>query len=922
MPAQYQNPSSIKWMQIKTSHFRVVFPEDIRSKGYETACLLERAYTPVSRSLQCSPRNTAVFLFNQSVISNGYTSLAPRHMGFYTTPPQNAGMYGGIDWLQILTIHEYRHMVQFTDLDQNLTTFVGSLFGDYGKLFCMGISIPFWVLEGDAVCSETVFSEEGRGRLASFTRDIRALELENTRFSYSKAYLGSYRQYFPDHYHLGYLLTAYIRKNYGTEVWNESIEHTTRFPLYPFMFSRGLKKHTHYNLEKIYHGCLNEFDSIWSANTSSEPTTDFFKISPGIQRGFTNYSYPFPIDANRILALKSGFDDAPTLVIIEGGKETKLIEIRPVDRIHSNGKLVTWASRTTDIRWGQRDYSDILLYDLTTGELRYLTWRGKYFAPSISPDGRQLAAIEYGSDMNCSLVILDTKSGRELSRYTFPPDAFARMPAWSADGTKLVMTITSGSKRTVSLFNIASGEWSEIIPPTTESITNPAFYNDYILFGSPVAGTDAIYAIHSGSKERYLVLQSRYGVYNAVLSAEDSSFLFQNYTTCGYEIDGQKINTRAWKDFTTLEIKKDNYVKQLVNQEEGGNIFESVNTVNFSEYKEKKFHSLLHSVKIHSWAPYPIVNGVGFSVFSNDVLNTTMLEAGVNYFPKDYAHREYIKLRYSKYFPIFDMGLSYGRNYNAEQDSSDRYTFRKVNEKVMHFDIILPLDFSQHIYTTTLEPEIGLKYIFAEFPDADSTESQKYDVLALAFQFNFARIKQQTYRDIHPKFAQVFTFSLWNSPFEQDLQGSRLLFNGKLYFPGLWKHHSLILSAGFEKNTHLFREGIYKLTSDLEPVRGYGRIVSDQTRKGMIEYTMPLFYPDVALGPILYIKRVSANLFSDNAIIYLEDNSDFYNSVGIDLNFEVNWFKIIIPFEMGMRYSYTLQDHDHHFEFLFFGVNF
>jgi len=922
IPAQYQNPSSLRWMQIRTPHFRVVFPEGIHDRGAETAYLLETAYSPVSKSLHSSPRPIPVFLFNQSITSNGYTALGPRHMGFYTTPSQNAGMVGGTDWLQILTIHEFRHAVQLSKLDQNITTIFGSIFGDYGKLFCMGVSVPFWVLEGDAVCAETVFSGEGRGRLASFTRDIRAMELENKRYSYSKAYLGSYKHYYPNHYHLGYLLTAYIRKNYGADVWDKAIEHTTKFPIYPFMFSRGLKKYTSNSLERTYQSCMNEFDSIWSANLTANYSFDLDKISPDITKGFTNYSYPFYCDTNRILSLKTGFDDAPTLVTIENGEETELIEINPVDRIHSNGTLVTWSSRVADIRWGQRDYAEILIYNLTTGELRYLTRKGKFFAPAISPDGTMIAAIEYGADMNCHLVLLDSKTGHELLRYTFATNEFARTPSWSAGSDQVVLPISQGQQRIVSIFDIDHRKWYDIISPTTESISNPVFIGDYIVFNSPITGTDAIHAIHIESKERFLIVQGKYGVYNVSLSSDGSYLIMQNYTTSGNEIAEQVVNIREWKKLPTVETKTDNYYMHLVNQEEGRNIFETIDSANLIGFKEKQYHPFFHSIKVHSWRPLPITNGIDFKVFSNDFLNTTILEAGINYYPNDFAHREYVNLKYAKFFPVFDLGFSYGRNYDPGKDSTDQYTYTEVNEKVFHFGISLPFDFSQHIYTTTLSPQIGFNYISAEFPEADSTQISEYDVSALAMHFTFLRSKQLSFRDIHPKFAQEFTVSYWNTPFGQDLKGSRLVASGRLYLPGIRNHHSLIISAGFEDNSPMFRNGIYQLTSSLEFVRGYGRVSSDRIRKGMIEYTIPLFYPDLVLGPVLYIKRISTNLFYDHALIYLENEADLYNSAGIDLSFEVNWFKVLVPFEMGVRYSYALRDHTHHFEFLIFGVSF
>jgi len=90
----------------------------------------------------------------------------------------------------------------------------------------------------------------------------------------------------------------------------------------------------------------------------------------------------------------------------------------------------------------------------------------------------------------------------------------------------------------------------------------------------------------------------------------------------------------------------------------------------------------------------------------------------------------------------------------------------------------------------------------------------------------------------------------------------------------------------------------------------------------MVEYTMPVLYPDPALVPVLYIKRISTNFFFDNALIDTEHVSQYYNFIGMDLNFTINLCTILIPFGLGVRYSYTLQDREHYFNFLLFGVGF
>jgi hypothetical protein len=91
---------------------------------------------------------------------------------------------------------------------------------------------------------------------------------------------------------------------------------------------------------------------------------------------------------------------------------------------------------------------------------------------------------------------------------------------------------------------------------------------------------------------------------------------------------------------------------------------------------------------------------------------------------------------------------------------------------------------------------------------------------------------------------------------------------------------------------------------------------------GRVIYSLPIAYPDLAIGPILYCKRLSTNLFYDYGRIKFNENYYGYSSVGFDLNANLNFFGIILPFEMGLRCSYLIEKKSYAIEFLLFGVAF
>jgi hypothetical protein len=916
--AQYQNPPSIKWTQINTPHFQVVAPHTILTSSIEVANLLEAAYFPDGRTFNTHTRKLPVFLFNQSVISNGYTTLIPRHIGFYTTPPQDAQLVGGGNWLQLLTIHEFRHAVQFQKLDTNFTRYAGTLYGNMGKSFCMFASVPNWVFEGDAVCNETMYTNEGRGRMPSFTRDIMTLESEGRRYSYFKAYQGSFRNYIPDHYHLGYLMTAYIRKNYGSQTWNDILEYTTRYSFFPLAFMGGLRKYTHKSLLATYRNCLDEFRLQYAPDSAFSNYAEFEKLSHSNTKAYTQYSYPAYIDSIKVIALKKGFDDPPTIVLLENGKEKKLIEISPKDRIQTNGEYVVWASESADLRWGQRSYSDIYIYRIRSGLSEQLTHKGKFFAPSISPDGKTIAAIEYGEEMKCSLVLINTESLDKIAAYEFADGLFARMPSWSADGSQLVFTVTSRNGINISVFDLKKNSLNQITPFTNDNVSNPVFYKKYILFNSSAGGIDAIHALDTASLKRYVVLMSRYGAYNPSISPDDNSLVFQNYSINGFEIGMNMIDERQWQKTEDIPAKEDIYYKYLIADENADNIFDTLNVANREGFEVKKYSPLRHMLNVHSWAFYPVHNGVGLAIISNDYLSTTSAIAGINYFTQDEALREFLTISYGRFFPVFDLEISHGRNYQYFYSTPDTLDLYKINENVLSAGVSIPFDFSRNINTTTLSLGTSYKNISTHYVDPRTSEQ---NVTAYELSMEFRRSRQLTYRDLDPRFGQNLTVLYWKSLPTSAIDGIRLVAEGNIFLPGLAKHHSLKISGGYESSSHNFAGNIYKLTSDIEFIRGYDPVTYNKLVKGSIDYHFPLLYPDLTIGHLFYLKRINTNFFFDHGFAEFDADSRFYDSAGLDLNFEFNIFSIpMILWEVGIRYSYRLKDQGSKFNILFLGI--
>ena len=85
-----QAPASVKWSQINTTNFQIIYPDDFYHEANRVANLLEYMYSYIAADYVLKPEKISIILYNQSVLSNGYVAWAPRRSEWITTPPRES----------------------------------------------------------------------------------------------------------------------------------------------------------------------------------------------------------------------------------------------------------------------------------------------------------------------------------------------------------------------------------------------------------------------------------------------------------------------------------------------------------------------------------------------------------------------------------------------------------------------------------------------------------------------------------------------------------------------------------------------------------------------------------------------------------------------------------------------------------------
>ncbi|MEP2772345.1 MAG: hypothetical protein ABJH05_09360 [Fulvivirga sp.] len=940
------NAPSLKWKQVNTPNFRVIFPEGFEVEAQRVANTLQTLHEPEKMGDK-APKKISIILRNQHAVSNGFVTLGPRRSEFYTMPSQNNQFLGTNDWLDLLAVHEYRHIAQFQQSKTGFNKLFYYLFGENTQAGMAFSAAPSWFWEGDATTIETINTPSGRGRIPEFSRVFKTNLMEKKAYNYNKQHLRSFKDFIPDHYRLGYHFVTHLRRRTGkAEIWDDVSHDAFGLPFIPFTFSNALKKNTDKYLVENYNLMLEELKQEWGEQVSELQPSDYETINQRNSDAFADYSFPQVLSDGTIVAFKDGIGDVGQLVQLdEKGKEIdKFITgfMNNTAMLSSAGNTVVWNEYHFDPRWRAETFSVIKSYDFERHELKVITEKSRYAGSAISPDGTMIATSETTIDSKHSLVVLDMQ-GREIKRFDNPKNHFYSMPRWSDDGKSIVVLELENTGRSVQLYDFESGSKQQLIGPSHENIGYPVLKDGHLFYNSPFNGIDNIYALDIATGLKYQVTNSKYGAYNPNLS-QDGYLVYNEHTPNGFDVVKSKLDESNWIPLEDVVDRNVKYYEPLIEQEGHADILQQVSN---NKYPVKKYSKLGHMLNVHSWGPFATtdINKAQFGIFSKDVLSTTAMELGYTYDVNEETGFFTAGLSYQGLYPILDVNASYG---DRKEDSGGlQYTW---SETSVETGLRIPWVFTNSKFFREMEISngVGVRKI-SDFrnnidqsgrlrpttnpgliiSDTDTVEVPLYtldnDVLSNGdlvfnhFQWSYYSLLKQSKRDIRSKWGFSTNFEQLRS-IAGDFEGSLTALNASVFFPGFFKHHSFYMQTGFQWRRQNDQTNLYSFRNRIFRPRGYSFFNDKQASTFRFNYAMPLWYPDIALGPILNVQRVKANFFFDTGFDQVsiffkrQDNDNLfstrtientYASWGAEVTFDFNVMRFSPLFSVGARYVYN-----------------
>lgn len=896
--------SNIKWKQIDTDKVRVIFPDGFDKQGLRVANLIGYMEANNKRSIGDLSQKIDIVLHNQTTVPNGFVGIAPFRSEFFGTPPQSANLLGTIDWLDALTIHEYRHALQFSNAKVGLTKLLAILQGDNGWGLASGTSIPSWFWEGDATIIETALSKGGRGRAPFFTLGERATLMNGRSYKYDKARNNSYKDFVPDHYRLGYTMLMYGREKYGNDFWKPIFDSASRYKPLLYPFSNALKRETGMNTKDWYKTAYDDIKIKWEkerANLDLSPTN---KIVTKPKKTVTNYRFPFPQKDGSIICLKSSFQRTDELVLIKDGKEKVLTSIGfHVEKYLSvTERKAIWTEYEQDPRRAKKNYSNIVFYDLKTKKKTRFTTIDRYFSPSFSYSEGRIVAVKITPEQENNIVVLNGKNGSILSKIPNPDNHFIASPKWAENDTDICYIAKSNSQLAIFKYNLINKTTQQLSPWTHHTMADLNVKGKAVYFSAGFSGIDNIYKVNFDGKQQIEQLSSvPIGAFFPAYDLEQDQLVFSEFTDMGYELSSlplqQKTRTQNIIQFEEPALQAQYSINQVSEEEPA-----ILDNIPNEALPIKKYKGLFKGMSLHSWNFTPSLSLPTLDIQVDNFLNDFSVNIIGGYNLNEKSTVMVTSATYGKYYPLLTAFTSLtDRNaiFLTPQDSLSVQRFRQFS---VGGTVSVPLTWLRGNYATSMQPYVGFAHRMLKNVSHNRREQPDGSINTMQLGFNFSNQRRQAYQNLGPRFGQ--SFNMLYQVTANNAADNQIRLGGSLTFPGIGPNDNLRLGFGYQRE---LLKNNYQFSDAFEYPRGFGGILNDAFLKLTADYQFPLLYPDWGLWGITYFKRVSLNVFFDYGrrkidVINFVDN---HNSIGAELSFDNNFWNEL-PVTFGVRNSYLL----------------
>lgn len=892
-------PHSRDWSILKSPDIHIIYGPGMEPQAQRVANMVRHINDSCTRSVGAKRLKVDLVLQTQTTIPNGYVTLGPARSEFFCTPPAGNTIAGSLDWLDFLTIHEYRHILQYANSRHGLTK-TASIFGGQNLWSAMiGISIPSWYFEGDAVIAETALTTGGRGRSAFFTRELRAMAYDNRFYRYSKLRNGSFKTQLPNHYTLGYVMLNHARNEKGNDFTAAVLKQASAYKGLFYPFSRAMKRHTGYTTSSLYMTSIEKFNADARQTLQDITLSQFERITTTAGKCVTEYLSPRFLSDGSVLVNKSSNKKNNALYLLSNGKEKRLTSIgySVDDYISVGNDIAAWTELSSDARRTNLNYTNVVLYDIKSNTKTQLTRKARYFSPVVSDDGNLVAAIHMGSDQLVAIHLLDSKSGKLVKSIPVAEKTSLSRLAWLSPN-ELVSIARHNSRLSVVKFDMATQAMTALTPATSHVLDGMSVSGDEVYFQSDFSGIDNIYKVKAdGSKQIYQVTSVPVGAYLPDVSADGKQVVYSEINSMGFHL----CKATSQSGTTPIEITEPVDMEQyntMANGLEGGDILSKVPA---NEFESQRYNGLFKGLKLHSWTISPSYSQPEINLQMQNIFNDVKLSFGGGINRNEGMSDFYsADIKIGRYYPEIGIRSRFGKRSTDFFTDTDSLINMEFEELSYGATVGLPLAWMKGIYITRFNPFVGYTQRSLYEPEVSDVIMEDNSFGAYDIGLAFSTKRRAAKQHVGSRLGVAVDFNYTQSV---DFENEKINGATSFYLPGVGANHNVVLKAGYQRES---LDNYYQFVDAFEYPRGFGRIINDEVTSYSINYALPLLYPDFGIAGITYFKRIRANVFYDAAVTQIRNRSTNFSSAGFELIFD-NINLNYTPLSIGLRTAYLVE---------------
>lgn len=900
--AQYYSwgadPSSMRWNRMRGDKTQIIFPDTARMSAYRLMHYIEAVQPTIGEGFRHGPMDIPFIVHPENAMSNGLVMWLPKRVEIISSPAIDSY---SMPWLKQLAAHEYRHAVQYNNLNRGAVRIFSYILGQQSSTIGL-LFMPLWAMEGDAVETETAMSSFGRALQPSFTMHYRALgESILDRKNMDRWFCGSYRDYIPDHYQMGYQITSYANTKYDENIWNKVVRYAVRNP---YVFATtwvAMRRYYNTDVGHLTREAFSDLNAYWAQLPKVDDSAT--RLPTPRQRSYTRYRYPMPfVDGEGVLSFKTSLDKPTALVVTDSvGNERRLCYTGAVSsRQTIGGGKVWWTEYRRSLLFEQRVNSRMCYIDLTKNHARTVFRYRNVIYPTAIDGSEELAWVEYQPDGDYFVVRGDTKSSRQVARAPFGAELHAL--AYDNLTRALYVIVTSDDGMWLGRVNEQQGRIDPLTHGAYITISDLRAHDGWLYFGSIASGKDEAHCYNLLTGKEYRISTSRYGSFSPS-PTDDGRILLTTYDKDGYHLAEQRVDSVALQEVIPSRLPVN-----LVNPPRKRWNVVNLDTVRFAaadsvrtieQHRSKRYTKMGHLFKVHSWAPVSYdpfqISEEGMFDFNlgATIMSQNLLSTAEGFLTWGWNQKEGSLYKGALRYYGLGVNLEVNASYGGTQKLYTAYTYElKANGR---YELVFPdspkLDKYYNVgasITVPLNFQLGYRTHYVGFTTAwnysnglvAKVRGLQYDggqitnlakigytegLHLLQFGIGYQCLAQMAHRDFLPRFGHVLSINYALNPADSAF-GDLFSLYGKIYLPGILPHHSLSMALNYQDTYGGFQSDLLasNMTFSSTRLRPHGyypvEIYNQRYVATSLNYSLPIWSPEGGIGSILYFKRIRLNL--------------------------------------------------------------